>query len=220
MVTSFTYFDTHTHKKYVEEDVAFIRNAFHHLTFLQLNNLSYNFSIGIHPWDIHQNYELSVAQIHATALHENCLAIGECGLDYFIKTDKELQKKIFLVHRELAESLRKPLIIHCVRAYHDLIPMLKSCTVPVILHQYAGNTEITKSLMIDNVYFSFGKQFFRDNFNADIFEIIPINKILFETDTMPIHIEDVYIKGAAILDIDFDELKEQINLNASSIFQN
>ncbi len=220
MGTPFTYFDTHTHKKYLDDDVAFIRNAFHHLTFSQLSNLNYKFSVGIHPWDVQRNFELGMAQIHSTALHKNCLAIGECGLDYFIKTDKELQTKIFIQHKELAESLRKPLIIHCVRAYHDLIPLLKSCTVPVILHQYTGNVEITKTLLSDNIYFSFGKQLFRENFNTNIFELIPSEQILLETDTMPIHIEEVYLKAASVLDIDFDELRDKIHLNAQSVFQN
>lgn len=220
MGTPFTYFDAHTHKKYVEDDIVFIRNAFHHLNFNQLNKINYKFSVGIHPWDVHRNFEVSLAQIHAIALHENCLAIGECGLDYFIKTDKELQAKVFIQHIELAESLRKPLIIHCVRAYHDLIPLVKSCTVPVVLHQYAGNVDITKSLMFENIFYSFGKQLFRENFNTDIFEIIPIEKILFETDTMPIHIEDVYMKAATVLDIEFEVLKDQINNNAQTILQN
>jgi TatD DNase family protein len=218
--TPFTYFDAHTHKKYVEDDVLFIRNAFHHLNFNQLNKINYNFSVGIHPWDVQRNFEISLAQIHATALHKNCLAIGECGLDYFIKTDKELQSKVFIQHLELAESLRKPLIIHCVRAYHDLIPLIKKCTIPIILHQYVGSAEISKSLLLDSVYFSFGKQFFRENFNTDIFEIIPFEKILFETDTMPIHIEDVYLKAATVLDIEFEVLKDQINNNAQTILQN
>lgn len=219
MGTPFTYFDSHTHKKYIDGDVAFIRNAFHHLTFQQLTKLPYNFSVGIHPWDVHQNYKMSLEQIHATALHENCIAIGECGLDYAIKTDRKLQEEVFWVQKELAEALGKPLIIHCVRAYHDLISMIKTCRVPIILHQYVGNIETTKSLLFDHIYFSFGKQFFRETFNTSIFDLIPIDRVLFETDTMPIHIEEIYLKASSMLDVDFEELRDQVNFNAQSIFQ-
>ncbi len=219
MSQSFTYFDSHTHQKYKEEDIAFIRNAFHHLSYERLSALPYSFSVGIHPWDVHINYHKAFEQIKHTATHPNCKAIGECGLDYFIKTDKSLQAEVFKLHLALAEQLQKPLIIHCVRAYHELLPMLKSTNVTVILHQYQGSFELTKSLKSPKVFFSFGKQLFRDNFNAELFEIIPITQILFETDTMPIHIEDVYLKASSVLDIEFEELKTQINNNAKVVFQ-
>lgn len=218
MSTSFTYFDSHTHQKYKEEDIAFIRNAFHHLSYERLSALPYSFSVGIHPWDVNSNYRLAFEQIKQTATHPQCKAIGECGLDYFIKTDKSLQVEVFKLHISLAEKLQKPLIIHCVRAYHDLFPMLKNTNVPVVLHQYQGNLELTKSLKSSNLFFSFGKQLFRENFDAELLEIIPITQILLETDTMPMHIEEVYLKASSVLDIDFDDLKNLVNTNAQRVF--
>jgi len=216
--TSFTYFDTHTHQKYKEEDIAFIRNAFHHLSYERLSALPYSFSVGIHPWDVQAKYHLAFEQIKHTATHPQCKAIGECGLDYFIKTDKNLQAEVFKLHIALAQQLQKPLIIHCVRAYHELLPMLKNVNVPVVLHQYQGSVELTKTLKSHNLYFSFGRQLFRENFDAKLLDIIPITQILLETDTMPIHIEEVYLKASSVLDIDFDELKNQVNDTAQKVF--
>lgn len=218
MNSTFTYFDTHTHKKYKEDDVAFIRNAFHHLNIPQLDKLDYSFSIGLHPWDIQQHFQLSLDQILVTANHKNCIAIGECGLDYFIKTDKNLQTEIFNYQLDIAEKLNKPVIVHCVRAYHDLFPLIKNRTIPIVLHQYQGSIEATKSILSEHIYFSFGKQLFREQFNAEIFDIIPKTHFLLETDTMPIHIEEVYLKASSILDLDFDELREQVNTNAQKVF--
>ena len=218
MSQSFTYFDSHTHQKYKEEDIAFIRNAFHHLSYERLSALPYSFSIGIHPWDVKANYHAAFELIKQTATHPQCKAIGECGLDYFIKTDKSLQAEVFKLHIALAEQLQKPLIIHCVRAYHDLLPMLKNTSVPVVLHQYQGSLELTKTLTAPNLYFSFGKQLFRENFDTALLEIIPITQILFETDTMPMHIEEVYLKASTLLDVEFEELRQQVNSTAQKIF--
>ena len=234
MSQSFTYFDSHTHQKYKEEDIAFIRNAFHHLSYERLSALPYSFSIGIHPWDVKANYHAAFELIKQTATHPQCKAIGECGLDYFIKTDKSLQAEVFKLHISLraseykvevfklhialAEQLQKPLIIHCVRAYHDLLPMLKNTSVPVVLHQYQGSLELTKTLTAPNLYFSFGKQLFRENFDTALLEIIPITQILFETDTMPMHIEEVYLKASTLLDVEFEELRQQVNSTAQKIF--
>lgn len=218
MSTTFTYFDSHTHQKYKEEDIAFIRNAFHHLSYERLSALPYSFSVGIHPWDVQANYHSAFDQIQNTATHPQCKAIGECGLDYFIKTDKSLQAEVFKMHITLAEQLQKPLIIHCVRAYHDLLPILKNTNIPVVLHQYQSSLELTKTLKQSNLYFSFGKQLFRENFDVELLEIIPITQILLETDTMPMHIEEVYLKASSVLDIDFDELKNLVNTNAQRVF--
>lgn len=218
MVSNFTYFDTHTHKKYRDTDVIFIRNAFHHLKYSQLSKLNYFFSVGIHPWDTHKNYQNSINHLTKLAAHPNCRAIGECGLDYFIKTDRELQKKVFQIQIAIAEEFNKPLIIHCVRAYQDLIPLIKNKSIPIVLHQYQGSIEVTKSILSDHIYFSFGKQLFRENFNEEVLEIIPKTHLLFETDIMPIHIEEVYLKASSILDVELDDLKDQINNNSQKVF--
>ncbi len=221
MNTSFTYFDVHTHKKYADSDVEFVRNAFHHLSILQLNNLPYHFSIGIHPWDVLANNEASLHRVETSATHPRCLAIGECGLDYYIKTDRDIQKNIFKEHIRIAEQLSKPLIVHCVRAYHELSALLKNVNVPIILHQYTGNTIITESLLLNpNIYFSFGKQLFSLNFDLSSFPLIPINRILFETDNSSKHIEDVYEKAALSFDLDFEKLITQIKENYRTIFPN
>lgn len=220
MNSTFTYFDCHTHKKYNDDRVLFIRNAFHHLNILQLNNIPYHFSVGIHPWDLRENYQASLAQVKNSAEHPRCMAIGECGLDYFIKIDRDLQKQVFAEHIQLAKELNKPLIVHCVRAYHDLPPLLKQAKVPTILHQYKGNEQITTELLkLPNVYFSFGKQLFSENFDEHILDIIPKDRLLLETDQLYFHIEDVYEKLCLTADIDFEELVQQIRANVQAVFK-
>jgi TatD DNase family protein len=219
--TDFTYFDVHTHKKYADSDVEFVRNAFHHLSILQLNNIPYHFSIGLHPWDVQLNNKASMEQLSKSATHPRCLAIGECGLDYYIKTDRQIQQSIFKELIQLAEQLGKPLIVHCVRAYHDLIPLIKNVEVPIILHQYTGSMEMTEALLKNpSVYFSFGKQLFHPHFDPAVFLLIPINRVFFESDNSPRHIEDVYEKAALLFDFDFESLQKQLKSNVAQVFSN
>ncbi len=219
MNSSYTYFDCHTHKKYNDDRVFFIRNAFHHLSILQLNNIPYHFSLGIHPWDVRENYHASIEQVKQSVLHPRCVAIGETGLDYFIKTDKELQKQVFKEHIHLANEHQKALIVHCVRAYHDLPALLKQVEVPTILHQYKANEQITLELLkLPNVYFSFGKQLFSEHFNESFLELIPRERLLLETDQLLVHIEDVYEKFCLLSDMDFEELIRTVHANMQGIF--
>lgn len=218
MNIEFTYFDTHTHKKYKEEDIQFIRNAYHHLNSNSLSKLPYHFSLGLHPWDVNENYKQNISFYTDKLALPNCKAIGECGLDFFIKTDRELQKEAFLFQFNMAQELAKPIIIHCVKAYHELIPLIKNTSVPTILHQYNGTKEMLKDLENPKIYFSFGRQLFSKTFDLEQFQLIPTNRILLETDSSNLHIEEVYLRAASFLDIEFRSMVAMVKENAGNIF--
>src|SRR5690606_12217395 len=80
------------------------------------------FSAGIHPNYISDHNEETIKWLYETAQNENCVAIGECGLDGLLSIDFQLQKEIF--HRQIliANEVNKPVIIHCVRKFYELIP--------------------------------------------------------------------------------------------------
>jgi TatD DNase family protein len=65
------------------------------------------------------------AELEKNIQHPNCLAIGECGLDKVIEIDLELQKKVFISQLELAVKYQKTVIIHCVKAFDELIEICK-----------------------------------------------------------------------------------------------
>ena len=83
------------------------------------------FSVGIHPWKISE-YELkNDLQILEQKIQlSNCLALGECGLDKRIETAIDLQLYVFEKQIKLAQKYNKPLLIHCVAAFQELIAIL------------------------------------------------------------------------------------------------
>ena len=80
------------------------------------------YSIGIHPWYINEErLESDLKIIEEKLLSKNCLALGECGLDKRIEIDIELQKLVFEKQIALAEKHQKPLVLHMVAAFQELI---------------------------------------------------------------------------------------------------
>lgn len=142
-------------------------------------------SIGIHPHEFRIVEDVKNLEADIKALRQlreeskKVIAVGECGLDYYVRPvvadpqqsfvgrgtavisdeTKAVQRQGFLAQIALARELGLPLIIHCRDAYDDMLDILKTeCTdiSACILHCYMGDTEVTrKFLELDNVHFSF-----------------------------------------------------------------
>ena len=181
------------------------------------------FSAGLHPWDIDlSNPEECIKTIERFAVQKNMLAIGECGLDRIISTDFALQERYFRQQIEIAEKFRKPLIIHCVRAYSDLMKFKKASKsdLPWIIHGYAGNLDITQSLIRHNFYFSAGERLLKDSRKHDVLRAIPPDRLFLETDDGDTSIAEIYSMAAQVLNIDQDTLIQFITDNFKRIFGN
>ena len=61
----------------------------------------------------------------------SCLALGECGLDKKVQTPLDLQQEVFERQLTLAEKYKKPVIIHCVAAFQELIAIKKKLKLSV-----------------------------------------------------------------------------------------
>lgn len=175
-------------------------------------------SLGLHPWYLEQA-EKDWTLLQEWAGKSNVLAIGECGLDKVCSTPWPLQTEYFALQIELANKLQKPLIIHCVRAYGECIALLQKATVPVIFHGFNKNIETAKMLLSKGYYLSFGHQLFKDSY-TDTFRQIPTDQMFFETDDRPeLLIEDVYKRGAEMLNIPLDALILHLEKNYQNIFR-
>ena len=96
-----------------------------------------HYSIGIHPWHIvGDRINADLAIIESKLELENCLAIGECGLDRRIEIPFDLQINVFERQLILAEKYKKPVIIHCVAAFQEVIEIKNrlEVNVPMIIH--------------------------------------------------------------------------------------
>lgn len=110
---------------------------------------------GLHPHDASM---WPRQQGRLTALAADAAAIGECGLDYYRNlSPPEDQRIAFRDQLELAQSLGKPIVVHCRDAFSDVYEMLESAALGerAILHCWTGGPKWTKRFRALGVTFSF-----------------------------------------------------------------
>lgn len=207
---------THSRKNEPENSVFAIQN----IVWTQTDALlSYptdaHYSVGVHPWYLDKT-EINWAEFEAFAQSKNIVAIGECGLDKAIKTPLAAQIPIFVQQIHLAERLQKPVIVHCVRAYNEVLSIIKQekPQIPLILHGFNKNLEVAKMFFPYHVYFSFGKNVLKENFDGGLLQhIYSQNKLFLETDDAHISIIGIYERAAEHLHIGVAELAQAIEKN-------
>lgn len=175
------------------------------------------YSIGIHPKDIEAENIHSQFEWLSSHITENCLAIGECGLDSFVETDQKIQEEVFLKQIEFANEIKKPLIIHCVRKFYEVISFKKYARQPMVIHGFNKKESIAADLLKNNFYLSFGKAVLYNLSLQNTLKITPLNKIFLETDDEDFDIEELYGKVAELKRISLEELNKQIVENLETI---
>ena len=175
------------------------------------------FSVGIHPKKIDQNWEKHFEAFKKISLQDNCLAIGECGLDALIDIDANLQKTVFERQILWANEIQKPVIIHCVKWFQELIPFQKLAEVPLIIHGFNKKKSVTDEMLKHGFFLSFGKSVLYNLSLQSILKEIPIDKIFLETDDTDFDIAELYQKVSEIKEISLEELQKKISENLQSI---
>ena len=178
------------------------------------------FSAGIHPWYVKNNtFEIEMVQLEMALKKLNVIAVGECGLDKVCKTDFQLQENCFKRQIHLANILKKPIIVHCVKAFSETITLLQKekCSVPVIFHGFNKGKILAEQLISKGYYLSFGKHIFETR-TAAIFKTLPLTHIFLETDDATTGIIQIYKKAAELIGTSVKLLSSQIESNARLVF--
>jgi TatD DNase family protein len=222
------YVNIHTHYNNHIDDNEFVEIQNIDVDNIVNVDVSHFYSIGIHPWNLKsQNLKISETQ-KLGDLESQCLgdlnikAIGECGLDRACDVDFEIQKEVFMKQIELSEQIAKPLIIHAVRTYPDIISIRKEnkAKQPWIIHGFQGSVQSAEQLLRhDGIYLSLGDVLFRNERRAsELLNVIPLDRLFLETDVAERDIVEVYEKAASLSGIEMDKLRNDIFNNFVKIF--
>jgi TatD DNase family protein len=219
----FPFINIHTHQP-CAYDVICIRNLF--ISDIQENKHKDSgfFSAGIHPWYI-KSEETVVKQLALLAdaiSHPDCLAIGEAGLDKATETDWALQEKAFIEQIRISEKSEKPMIIHCVKAWGDILRLRKQekSNQFWVIHGYNSSKQMAQQLLDAGCLLSFGKLIINpDSKAAKVLKSLNPNEFLPETDDNDISIGEIYKRIAELRDISMNELKKQLTGNFERIFK-
>lgn len=213
------YFNLHTHHFTNQDTVLELVNQYPQ----EFDPSIPFYSIGMHPWYIdEQRLEADLKIIENKLQEPNCLALGECGLDKRIEIPLELQQMVFEKQLLLAQKHNKPVVIHCVAAFQEVIATKKrlKITVPMIIHGFSKNKQVAKELIDNGFYISFGKHLLRNPELESVFQSIPNDRFFLETDTLVEGIEELYALAARYKKWDIDEIHQQIQRNFASVFKN
>jgi TatD DNase family protein len=212
------FFNLHTHSSANDPEVVELVNQYPQ----EFDGDIPCYSIGIHPWHIVENRIAEDLQIIESKLtNENCLALGECGLDKRIETPLELQSQVFEKQLLLAEKYKKPVVVHCVAAYSEVIEAKKrlKISVPMIIHGFSKNEQTAKQLLDNGFYLSFGKYLLRNPELESVFKMVPDNRLFLETDTIEESIREVYQLAAKYRNVDLETLQNTIKNNFAQVFK-
>lgn len=171
-----------------------------------------NISMGIHPWNITADWEQDFARIEQYANRDNVIAIGECGIDKLKSPSPlTLQQEIFKAHAILAEEVKKPLIIHCVKGFDELIALHKSIAPQQawIIHGFRGKPQQAEQLIKAGFHLSFG-----DKFNEESLKETPFERMFIESDESNVGICEIYRTVAQAKGCSVKELASLMTKNA------
>lgn len=177
----------------------------------------FSFSAGIHPKDLDGNAEFYFERLKSASLSEHCVAIGECGLDGLIDTDEKLQEDYFEKQILWANEIGKPVIVHCVRRFDQLLHFKKMAKVPMVIHGFNKKETIANEMLKHGFYLSFGKALLQNVSLQQIVKGFPPDKIFLETDDAEFDIAKLYEKTAGLKKMSIENLHEQILKNYETI---
>ncbi len=211
--------DFHTHKNHIEKGILSIRSI--HTQEKEAVEKSEYYSVGIHPWYINEERMGSDLEWMGSQLgKDRVCTIGECGLDALQGPDMRVQQTVFEQQLDMAAQYNKPVTIHCVRAYSELIASIRRVNpkVPLIVHGFNKRASIYRMLADEGLLFSFGHHILSDTSSAyRILQQYIQGPFFLETDDTDIHIGEIYQCASRILDTPINGLIERINKYASGI---
>jgi len=142
---------------------------------------------GIHPHDAKDANDNALTTIEELLKDEKAVAVGEIGLDYHYDfSPKEDQIRVFKYFLQLAKKINKPVIIHNRESDSDMIKILEAeypSGAVGQFHCFSSTKEIAQTLLEMGFHISFtGSITFPKNRYGEIIDMVPLDKLLLETD--------------------------------------
>lgn len=217
------YIDLHTHRPTGDSEAFEIESVFYGKP---ASAKTPYFSAGLHPWHL-QNVDLNDAEqwLREQVMDPNCLAVGEAGLDKATPTPWDRQITAFQICQRVASETGKPLIIHCVRAYGEIVQLLNhpaataTGTSGAIFHGFNKHAQTARMLFDAGYFLSFGAALLVSNSPAaGVIRQAPAAQFFLETDDQNLDIRAVYARAAEIRGWSLDQLLGQMQANYQAVF--
>jgi len=213
--------DIHTHNAKPVEGIFAVENLMAHENLMPGTITAKAFTAGIHPWHLNEyNRDQLLEYVSNVASDPNLIAFGEAGFDKLRGPSVELQTSTFAEQVKIAGDYNKPLVIHCVRAWEELLAAHRNMKplTPWLVHGFRGKKELALQLIKRGMYLSFWFDFVLRPESAELLRFLPNDRIFLETDGADVDIRDIYRKVSIDLGMDVDELKKIVFNNFNALF--
>jgi TatD DNase family protein len=215
------YIDIHVHDGKHAPGIFILESLMAHEEKLPEDISGVAYTYGIHPWFLNQNnYRQQLISVENSVSHPDIIAVGEAGFDRLRGPSNELQRIVFEEQIAISEETGKPVVIHCVRAWDELLSVQKSIKpkMPWLVHGFRGNKELADQLISKGMYLSFWFDFVLRPESGALLRHLPVERIFLETDGADTDIRKIYEKVAKDLDLSVDKLKSVIISNYTNFF--
>ena len=210
------YIDIHVHGGLPASGIFILESLMAHEGKLPVDVSGIAYTYGIHPWFLNEeNHKQLINSVENTVIQPEIIAIGEAGFDRLRGPSPELQSRVFEEQIIISEKISKPVVIHCVRAWDELLAVYKKIRpkMPWLIHGFRGNVELASQLLTKGFYLSFWFDFILRPESKELLKQLPADRIFLETDGADVDIKSIYNKVATDLDLSVDELKSIILKN-------
>lgn len=177
------------------------------------------FSVGLHPKDIDENVEQHLERVRdISKKNPLCWAVGECGLDSLVGVPISEQERVFEAQILWANEVHKPVVVHCVRRFSELLRFSKIAKTPLIIHGFNKKKTIAEELLKKGFYLSLGKFLLYSESLQNLAKDLPLDRIFLETDVWEGEVSQIYDELARLKNIPIEFLQEQLKKNIKEVF--
>ncbi len=215
------YIDIHTHDSSPALGIFAVENIMAHENLQPDKIAAKAITAGIHPWYLNEkNREELLKYILKVSDNPDLVALGEAGFDKLKGPSIEIQRSTFEEQVKIADEKQKPLIIHCVRAWDELLAAHKNLepAKPWLVHGFRGKKELALQLINRGMYLSFWFDFVLRPESSDLLRFLPKNRLFLETDGADVDIRKIYNKVSDDLALNVVDLKIIIFNNYRDLF--
>lgn len=181
-------------------------------------------AFGLHPWHVASEQPDWEEKLRNFLSAFPQAPVGETGLDG-LKPDFDKQQTCFERQVELAAELKRPLIIHAVKAFSGFAHLWKKLPEKFMFHSFNARVEQLRDILRHNGYVSFNVSVLKKRDCERLAAAVPVDRILFESDgpyqprekgeiSTPLAIPELISFFAKIRGEDVEELAARVMQNS------
>jgi TatD DNase family protein len=216
------YIDIHNHSAVSSPGKYSIGNLLANENVIPDETPGLSYSYGIHPWHLAaESFSNEIEKVNRYSVHQNVIALGEAGFDRLKGPSLDLQRNAFEEQVAISERVSKPLFIHCVKAWDELLAAHRklSPSKSWIIHGFRGKRELAEQLISKGMYLSFWFDFILRPESSTLIRSLPRDRYFLETDGSGVDISDIYKKVVSDIEVSVSDLKTVIYSNFISVFK-